>query len=493
MNYTKKIARGIGIIFIMGVLANFIAYLVRVTLARNLSPAEYGLFYAVFTVILFFLSFRDLGLSQATVKYISEFRVRKNNNAIKTVIISNSSFQLLSSVILAALFFILATPLSEYYFRNELSSLMLKLLTFYILFSALIIILKSPLQSFQRFKVLSLMEFLRNLIVLASLIIFFTWGFKNIFAPIYAYILASPILFLMMFPFLLKSFPIFKYKITNFKSITKKLFLFGIPVILTGVGAKVIGYMDTLILTYFSSFEQVGIYNVILPSATLFLFLGISVSAVAFPIFSELWAKKDKIRMSEGLKLLHKYAFVITIPLIFTVFMFSSLFINLFFGQEYVSGALALQILLVGVLFYTVAGINNYIISAIGKPKIVTKIILFSALINFVANMSLIPFFGIIGAAIATSLSYLTTLLISTYMITKFIQTKLPIVIWLKITFVGLIFVLFIGLLKKVLVMNPWAELIISTMLAGIVYLIFIYVLKIIDIKEIKRYLLLMK
>ena len=477
----------------MNILANLVAYLTRMVLARNLTPAEYGLFYAVFTFVIFFLFFRNLGLGSAMVKYIAEFKIKKKYNAIKTAIISAASFQFLSSLIYGAIFFLSADFLAKYYFKNPLSSIMLKLLVLYVLLSILFIICKNILQGFQKFKVFSLVEFSKNSIVLLLLLLFFYIGMKNVFAPIFAYILVCPILFLILLPFALKAFPFFKYKTENFKPITKQLFLFGLPVLVTSVGGKVIGYVDTLILTHFRTLEEVGIYNVILPSAMLFLYFGISASAVAFPIVSELWAKKDKKRLSGGLKLLHKYAFVLIIPLVFTVFAFSSLFIKLFFGKEYIAGALALQILLVGVLFYIVAGINNNIIAAIGRPKTVTKIILFSAFINLIANIILIPRYGIEGAAIATSISYLIALLLSTYKVTKFIKIGFPKIIWLKLILAGIVFVLTISYIKDLLVLNPWIELIISAIVAFLIYVVMVYLLKVVDIQEIKKNIMLAK
>src|SRR3989344_8900284 len=115
MTYTSKIARGIGAIFFMSIFSNFIAYLIRIILARNLSPYEYGLFYSVFTFVIFFLFFRDLGLGQAVTKHIPEFYIQKKYNSIKTIIISALSFQLLSSLMLSAILFFSADFLAKYY------------------------------------------------------------------------------------------------------------------------------------------------------------------------------------------------------------------------------------------------------------------------------------------------------------------------------------------------------------------------------------------
>ena len=67
----------------------------------------------------------------------------------------------------------------------------------------------------------------------------------------------------------------------------------GLPFFVTAIGDKVIVYIDTLMLTYFSTLTEVGIYNVVLPSAIIFLDIGGAIATVVFPMSSELWAKGD--------------------------------------------------------------------------------------------------------------------------------------------------------------------------------------------------------
>ena len=137
INYTKKAIKGAGFIIIAHILASILSYLTRIILARNLAPAEYGLFYSVFTFIIFFLFFRDLGLTQALVKYIPEFKIMEKYNAIKTAIVSILSLQFLSSIVFGALILIFSNFLAINYFKNSDASLFLEILIIYILFSIL--------------------------------------------------------------------------------------------------------------------------------------------------------------------------------------------------------------------------------------------------------------------------------------------------------------------------------------------------------------------
>ena len=485
MNYTKKAIQGATFVLIFKVAANFLSYLTRMLLARNLTPSEYGLFYSVFTFVIFFLFFRSLGLDSALIKFIPEFKIKKQYNKIKTAIGTSVSFQLISSTIISIIFFISADWLALNYFKDPLAAPMLKFLIIYIVLSIFWVTIRNTLQGFQKMITFSTTEFTKTLVLLIIIFISFKF-FQGPFIPVLGYVLLCPILIIIFSPFFLKTFNILKYKITKFKPTSKQMLTFGIPVFATSVGSKIIGYIDTLLLTHYSTLDQVGIYNVILPTALILLFFGTAVSQVIFPMSSELWANHDKKRLADALRFLHNYTFLAAIPVILTVFTFPRFLINLFFGQEYIQGALAFQILLIGVLFYVVAVINNNIISGIGKPKTVTYIILGSAILNIILNIIAIPRYGIQGAAASTSLSYLLALITSTIMATKYIKTKLPVKPWLKLTFLAIVFFTITLTTKLILNINPWFEIIIAVSLGSIIYLILAYLLKSISIKEIK-------
>ena len=489
MSYARKAIRGSFIILLMSGIAALIAYATRMILARNLSPSEYGLFYAVFTFMTFLLLFfRDWGLDTALVKFIAEFKAKNENDKIKTAIVSVLSIKLVSSVVLGVFFFLMSDFFAEHYFRNPLASSFMKILCIYVVANALYDGLRSTFQGFQKMMLYSTIQSITNTVTLVLIVVFIYFGL-NVFVPVLAYTFSFVFMMFFLFPLSLRNFNFFKYKFSEFNLVSKRLLFFGIPVLLTTIGSTFIGYTDTIMLTYFRSLEEVGVYNVVLPSALIFLFFGVSLSSVLLPLISELWAKKDLVRITEGLRLLYKYSFVAVTPFLLTIFVFAGIFINLFFGKAYVSGIVAFQILLIGVLFYSLAQINNTALSAIGKPKVVTKIVLFAALLNVVLNMFLIPKYGIGGAAFSTSLSYLVVLVFSTLQITKNFALKVPYFQWFKTLFSAFVFIAVIGVIKTVLVINPWLELFISFSVALLIYVFLVYVTKVIDFEELKKYL----
>ncbi len=487
MDYAQKAVWGTVTVFLLSILSNALGYILRIILARNLTVAEYGLFYAVFGLVSFLLFFRDLGLNAALIKYIAEWNVQKKFDSIKTAIISVFSWQLLISCLFAGGLFLFSDFLGTSYFKNPAAHLLLKYFFIYIIISSIAVFVKSVLIGFQKISIATSAEILRLSAVIITVLLLFNKK-VTVFAPLYAFIFGWVIVVLFLLPFMFKTFSFLKYCVRDSHKTTKMLFSFGLPVMLTSIGSRVIAQLDTLLLTYFGTLEQVGIYNVILPSSLLFLFASGSISIVLFPLISELQARGDKKRITECCQLLQKYIFVAIVPAMLAVFVFADLFLSIFFGPAYVVGKQAFQILLIGVIVFSVSKINHDMISALGKPKQVTSIIAIAAVINFIANIILIPLYGIEGAAVATSISYLAALILSSIALSKIIDIAVPWFSWLRIFLAGGFFVLIIHYMRKLLILNIWTEMIITVVCASIVYILLLIVMKIIDIQELKTY-----
>ena len=487
-NYTKKALWGTITLFVMTILAAGLGYLFRLLLARNLTKVEYGLFYAVFALIGLLSLFRNLGLGEALIKFIPEFSIKKKKELVKSSITTVLLLQLLSSTIIVLILLFLSGFLSRNYFHNPLSVLVLNILLIGFLLSVFEYIYGSIFAGFQKMNYVSLIDFIRTFIVLSITFVLFFFN-KSIFMPSIAYLIAYLIVPFIYFPFLKKIFPGFiKTKSKFSKKLTKKLISFGIPVSIGAFGWLILSYTDTLTLTYFKGLEQVALYNVALPIAGLLWYFSRSIITVIFPMSSELWIKKKKY-LQKGVTFLQKYSFALIIPFALIMFSFPDIIIRILFGETYVAASSALMILAIGTIIYTVAAINSTMLNAVNQHRLNTKIILMGAVLNILLNFILIPKFNIVGAAIATSTSYLLILILTTYKLKHIVNSEFPWMNWLKSLFAGVTFVLIIWFLKKTLILNVWVELVICILVASVVYVVLLYFSKVISLKEIKNIL----
>ena len=98
--------------------------------------------------------------------------------------------------------------------------------------------------------------------------------------------------------------------------------------------------------------------------------------------------------------------FYLIIPSIM-IFLLTERYILNLFDVKLLDYTLTLNILISGYFISSLAGQVGGILQVTGRHILFQNIILAAALINIIANIILIPKFGILGAAIASSLSML--------------------------------------------------------------------------------------
>jgi stage V sporulation protein B len=485
MSYTKRAFKGFLIVFVISIMAAFLGYLIRIVLARNLTVAEYGLFFSVFTLVNFFAIFNGLGMGEAMTKYIPEFQVKKSDEKIANAIFYLSVMMLASFMIVGLLLLSFSNVLTKYYFKTYLAGHLLLLFFLIMVFSNLRGVLRNIYQGFQKMTGYALIYLLENAFTLLILLLLFAFK-KDIFTAAYAHI-AGYVLVLAIFIFLLFKFFPFKYKLYFDKRLFKKLISFGLPVVIIILGGMLIVYVDTLILTYFRSLSEVGIYNVVVPTVMIIQFFASAIATVSFPMISELWARRKKKFLEQGVKMLLKYSFVILIPAVLIVLFFSRLILSLMFGEQYVPGTLTMQVLAVAIIFLSLHSIISPLFAGTGRPKIAMRIIIQGAVLNVLINFIAIPRYGMLGAAVTSLLTYAYIFIVSVVKLKQFIKVELPLMNWVKTLISGGLMIGLIWMLKEVLVLNVYLETAITIIVGGLFYLFLIWAGKLVSVEEIKE------
>jgi len=76
------------------------------------------------------------------------------------------------------------------------------------------------------------------------------------------------------------------------------------------------------------------------------------------------------------------------------------------YGSQFADAGVALRLIIPGVVAYSVVAVLSRYLSGRGRPGTGTLILLLGLAANVIANLILVPRLGILGAAIASSLSY---------------------------------------------------------------------------------------
>ena len=465
--YARRLVKGSAIVFVALVASGFIAFLLRMFLARSFSVEEYGFFYTAIALVSFFALFRDLGLGSAVVKHIPEFKLQRQYGRIKSSMIFTLLFQAILAFLVAVMLFVFSDQIVLAFSSPEdlavvgmaNASLVVKILSIWFFMAIFSFTFRWAFQGFQNMPAYALMSFFEIFFILLSAILLVGLFGIGIGGAAYAYLLAFLVVAVLGFFLFWRGYPrVIKEKVQITKSLIKKLFVFALPVFIGGLGGLIIGYTDTLMIAGFWSSKQVGFYQTAQPAARILWYLVTPLVTVLFPMISELWARRERKLLRNALHFLTKFSFILIIPAALVFIAFPDIVINLLFGPRYLAGTTVLQILAGAAIVYTLYAILIYAIAGIGRPIINTKVVGVMACLNLAGNLLLIPAYGIEGAAIATFSAYTLGLVLMFYYARKLVKFTVPALSLLKTVTGGVLTLLIIFGLKSILVLPPWPE-----------------------------------
>ena len=159
---------------------------------------------------------------------------------------------------------------------------------------------------------------------------------------------------------------------------------------------------DVLLLGLLQADEEAGLYKVASSSAALMNF-GMSAIAVAFaPYFARYYQAGDRKALQRLVMISARLGTLVALP-VFLIFVFlGEWLLAVFFGSEFSAGWAALVILGFGNFINVGIGPVAVLLNMSGYERETAKGVIIAAVINVLANLCLIPEFGMEGAACAT-------------------------------------------------------------------------------------------
>jgi len=157
--------------------------------------------------------------------------------------------------------------------------------------------------------------------------------------------------------------------------------------------------IDIILLRWFVDFEQIGYYTVGVGLANQLWIIPDAFKDVLFSRSAKNDSKKDIII---GIKI----NIFISIIILFVISNFGELIISFLYGVEFIEAYSVTVIIFIGIIPMILFKLINVDFVVNGKQKLSFVLLLISVVLNTLANLLLIPVFGIIGAAYASVLSY---------------------------------------------------------------------------------------
>lgn len=165
--------------------------------------------------------------------------------------------------------------------------------------------------------------------------------------------------------------------------------------------------VDILMLGWFVSLDEVGVYRVAVQGANL-VSLGLVVAnAVAMPFYARLYETRDMRRFQRLATMSARVMLALAVLPAICFFAYGKFFLSFVFGPEFQVAYVPLVVLAGGHLIHAGFGTVGPLLNMAGFEKITMRIIIVAASSNVLMNTMLIPVWGINGAAIGTTLTLL--------------------------------------------------------------------------------------
>jgi O-antigen/teichoic acid export membrane protein len=186
------------------------------------------------------------------------------------------------------------------------------------------------------------------------------------------------------------------------RAIARESILFGMKGHIGRMANMLTWRLDIMILSTLASIEVVGYYAVASKAAELFRPLSASLTFVLRPLIASLSLAEARAR---GV-FLYRRVFAINLLAVAVMAVAGRPLIIGLFGAEFEAAVPAFQILLIGLAAHGADGVLSGYNVGIGRPELNTYTALAGMLVTVIADIMLIPPYGLVGAAIASSIAY---------------------------------------------------------------------------------------
>jgi O-antigen/teichoic acid export membrane protein len=182
----------------------------------------------------------------------------------------------------------------------------------------------------------------------------------------------------------------------------KKILTESIPLMLTGSVFFILGWTDNIMIGIFRTEAEVGIYDIAFKISSLAAIVLLSINAIQAPVFAELYAKGEMQKLQRHIFKSTRILFYTSFPVTLACIFIPEYLLGIF-GDEFKTATLTLSVLAIGNFINSITGSIGILLQMTRRQKRYNQIILVAASITIILNIILIPRYGILGAAIASS------------------------------------------------------------------------------------------
>ncbi len=410
MNYIKQIlnkikksavVRNSSWIIAEKIVQMVIALFVNRAVASYLQPANYGILNYGASIVALFTSICTLGLNQIVINEIISKKEEQGN-----IMGTSIAMRMLSSALSVVMITILVLVLKPGDGTIWLVTVLQALALFFDAFNTIQLWYQSRLKS----KYITIVAFMVYAVVAIFKIILVILKLSLIWFA-FANTLTSALTMVLTYALYKKqNGPKLELKRDLAKPLLSKSYHF----ILSGIMVAIYGQTDKIMIgSMIPDMASVGLYSVATTITNLWSFIPSAIITSFRPTIIEAKERNNELYIR---RLKQLYSIILWLNIAYAVFItiFSNLIITILYGEEYMGAKIPLLLAVWSGGFSYVGVARDTWLVAEGYQKYSKWFSLMGCITNVILNLILIPVIGIVGAALATTITQVMTGLIAT-------------------------------------------------------------------------------
>ena len=389
----NKLIRGSLIIFIGNIIFRVGGYVYRFLMAILLGPVAYGNLGITLPFQGIFQTLSAGGLPPAIAKYVAEYEAVGEHDMARQTIYTALQIMIFLGLFFGVLMIFVVAPYLAYNFLHKPITLVpLQIVGLITPFSVIVGAFRGAFQGVYKMEYIVYTRAVEQLGMILFATAFVLIGLSTVGAlwgTVLGYslsVVAAVYIFKVHMPkYIPKPSEGFVFTMKDRMKLATTLVKFSIPVIITAVAEMLIYNICTIVMGKFLTLAKY---------------------------------------VSEA----YKYSLLFVVPMCVGLALFATptLQVLYFKNPAYVAGASALAILSIGMTFYSIFTISTSVIQGIGNPRIPMYILIGGAIVTGVLNWYMVPFLGIAGGALATTVACFLMMVPCIYFVFELTKTKAP-------------------------------------------------------------------
>ena len=483
---SNKVLKNSFILVIGNLLFRVGGYINRLLMSRMLGPEGYGLYGLTLPFQGIFQILSAGGLPPAISKYVAEYNAQDEKALTRQVIYTATKFMVLMAILLSIILLFSSDFIANSIFHKPLVVWPLRAVSLITPFSVIVGAMRGAFQGVYKNEYTVYNRMAEQLATIVFAVVFVYCGLYAMGAVLggaFGFIVSAITAVLLYKKYIS---PMFYSEDSLDLSLKEELELlwmlicFAVPVAITALSEMAIYDVGTLVIGVFMLSTDVGFYNAADPISRIPLVISLSISTVLLPATAEAYVLKNQKLLQEYVVDCLRYCILTVIPMCVIISMFSMPIIQLLFGEVYTPGSGVLCILVIGMSFYSIYMISSSILQGTGNPKLPMYILLLGTVLNIVLNAIFVQMMGIVGAAIATTITTCILMIVIMLFVIKTTKISIP---WKNILLVlicNLILMAVCYVIPKTLI-----GLVIGIIIGSSLYIVSLIMLKVLTKRDI--------